>query len=73
MEAYVIDRFEGNIAVLVSKLDSSVKNVERGTLPERAVAGWTVYENGGAWFVDPGDTLSRMERVRQKMAEVFRH
>lgn len=70
---YVVDRFEGNLAVLVSKQDSSVKNVERGLLPEGVEAGWTVFEEGGCWLADLDDTLSRKERIRAKMAEVFKH
>lgn len=72
MERYVIDRFEGDIAVLVSQGDSSVKNIKRSCLPKDAKNGLTVFENAGTWQIDSDDSLARKERIRQKMAEVFR-
>lgn len=70
---YVIDRFEGSIAVLVSEEEGAVRNIDRDFLPEDAEAGWTVFEEDGRWMTDPDDTLSRQKRIREKMASVFRH
>ena len=69
---YVVDRFEGEFAVLTSKDDKSSLDVARGELPEGAKPGATVCRDAlGAWTIDEADTQERLQRVRQLMREVF--
>lgn len=71
-KSYVIDRFEGSLAVLAPKDGGCSVNVPRGELPEDAREGSTVVRGDGGWRLNQADTAERAERVRRLMGQVFK-
>ena len=71
---YVVDRFEGDVAVLTPKGGGAARDVPRAQLPPEARPGATLTEAaGGSWRVDEQDSFERAERIRGKMARLFSH
>lgn len=71
MERYVVDRVEGDVAVLVgdggSKMDVPVSG-----LPSGVREGSSLVLDAGEWSVDEADEAARRERIRAKMRAVFK-
>ena len=64
----IIDRFEGNLAVL--ETDDGMKNIERSLLPENAAEGDVlVYKS--SWTVDTAATEQRRERTRKRLKRLL--
>lgn len=64
----IIDRFEGNLAVL--ETDDGMKNIERSLLPENAAEG-DVLVYDGSWTVDTAATEQRRERTRKRLKRLL--
>ena len=64
----IIDRFEGNLAVL--ETDDGMKNIERSLLPENAAEG-DVLVYDGSWTVDTAATEQRRERTRKRLKRLM--
>ena len=64
----IIDRFEGNLAVL--ETDDGMKNIERSLLPENAAEG-DVLVYDGSWTVDTAATKQRRERTRKRLKRLL--
>lgn len=63
----IIDRFEGNIAVI--ECDDGILDISRDLLPENAVEGDVIISDGGTYYVDTESTEIR----RKMLAERFRY
>ena len=70
---YVIDRLEGDIAVLVDKSNRRPRNVNASELPAGATVGDTVVDECGKWSIDSADSEARADAIKDKMASVFKH
>ena len=66
----VIDRFEGDIAVL--ETDSGMVDVQRNILPENASEGDVIAEVNGAYIIDNEATEARRAAVRAKYSRLRR-
>lgn len=66
----VIDRFEGDIAVL--ETDSGMVDVQRNILPEKASEGDVIAEVNGAYIIDNEATEARRAAVRAKYSRLRR-
>ena len=69
MEKYVIDRFEGEFAVL-EKADGTTVDVKKSDLPP-VKEGDVVIFNDGAYTVDSEETQKRKEIIAEKMSKLF--
>jgi hypothetical protein len=62
---WVIDRFEGGLAVLCADETNEVINVPRATLPAGAKEGDALRLNdAGNYVADPAETANRKERIK---------
>ena len=68
----VIDRFEGNVAVLELNDGESFADVDRSTLPEGAHEGDALVGEKGAWLVDEDATRENLAANERLMDELFR-
>ena len=68
----VIDRFEGNVAVLELNDGASFADVDRSTLPEGARVGDALVGEKGAWLVDEDATRENLAANERLMDELFR-
>lgn len=66
----VIDRFEGDIAVL--ETDIGMVDVQRNILPEKASEGDVIAEVNGAYIIDNEATEARRAAVRAKYSRLRR-
>jgi len=57
----VIDRFEGDLAVL--EIDGSIKHVPRYEIPEAAREGDILILWRGVWTIDKGSTRNRKKEI----------
>ena len=67
----IIDRFEGDTAVLSPMEGGSVINVSRNKLPQSAAPGDTVEQRESGWALVPEDTAARRQRIADKMKDLF--
>lgn len=68
----VIDRFEGDIAVLVPVAGGKPIALPKTALPQDAAGGDTVELARGRWTIDRDDTEERRKRITEKARQVFR-
>lgn len=67
---YVLDRFEGRIAVLVS--DGGEKlDIEKGSLPNTAHVGSCFRRTEGKFIEDNAEEEARQRRIEAKMSALF--
>lgn len=69
MERYIIDRFEGDFAVLESEKGGTI-DVLKADLPHVEEGDVLVFENG-FYRVDKEETLKRRELIAEKMRKLF--
>ena len=68
----VIDRFEGEIAVLAPSAGGKPINLPKAALPQDAQSGDTVELVKGRWAIDRDDTEARRLRISEKARRIFR-
>lgn len=68
----IIDRFEGETAVLVPAGGGKPFNLPKSALPEGAAGGTTVELARGRWVIDGEDTEERRKRISEKARRLFR-
>ncbi len=68
----VIDRFEGDLAVLTPVGGAGVFSIKRGELPQGAAAGCTVERQAEGWVILADETEARRRRVAEKARRLFR-
>lgn len=66
----IIDRFEGDIAVL--ETDSGMESVDRAALPQEAGEGDVLVTENGVYTIDTEATLARRESVKNKFRSLLR-
>lgn len=71
IEEYVIDRFEGNIAVLENSKTREIKNVERNKLPEKATEGSILKMINEKYFLDQEKTDRRQNEMQERMNKLM--
>lgn len=69
MERYIIDRFEGDYAVLEMESGGTI-DVLKADLPEVAEGDVIIFENG-FYRVCKEETLKRRELIAEKMRKLF--
>ena len=69
---YVVDRIEGETAVLVDSANKRPRNVAVADLPKGAKPGTTLVDDCGKWSVDAKGTEARAAAVDEKMANLFK-
>ena len=69
MEKYIVDRFEGEFAVLEKETGGTV-DVPLNSLPTVCEGDVLVLENG-VYTKDEGETLSRKKIIQEKMRKLF--
>lgn len=67
---YIIDRFEGDYAVLEGE-DQLMVRVEKSKLPSFAKEGDCIYGDEDGYAIDPEATRKRKERIRKLMSNLF--
>ena len=70
MNTYIIDRFEGDTAVL-EREDGAMRDLPAACLPAGAKQGDVLREQGGVFTVDSAATAARRENIRRKMRGLF--
>ncbi len=68
----VIDRFEGDQAVLTPVGGAGVFSLPKGELPPGAAPGCTVERQESGWVILADDTAARRRRVAEKARRLFR-
>jgi hypothetical protein len=68
----IIDRFEGETAVLTLAGGGKPISLHKAVLPPDATGGDTVELVKGRWVVDRGDTEERRKRIAEKSRQLFR-
>lgn len=69
--AYVLDRFEGDTAVLQQLEGDAVLMLTRGALPEGAREGDVLVCQGGVWRMDSQRTDARRRSLQQRFFGLF--
>lgn len=69
MEKYIIDRFEGEFAVLERESGGTI-DIARTSLPDANEGDVVILENG-SYRVDRSETDKRKELIAQKMRKLF--
>ena len=67
----VIDRFEGNIAV-VELEDNNIINIERTKLPKNAFEGIVLIINEDSILIDERETKARRKKADELMTDIFK-
>jgi hypothetical protein len=68
----VIDRFEGELAVLTPPAGGKPISLPKAVLPQDAAAGDTVELVKGKWTIDRDDTEERRKRITEKARMLFK-
>ena len=68
----IIDRMEGETAVLTPAGGGKPINLPKGALPAEAKGGDTVELVKGKWIVLTGETEERRKRIAEKARRLFR-
>ena len=68
----MLDRFEGDVAVLELDDGESFADVDRSTLPEGAREGDALIGEKGAWLVDEDATRENLAANERLMDVLFR-
>lgn len=70
---YVLDRFEGNAAILEPLEGGALLALERAQLPQDAVEGDVlVCHEDGSWVKDPQHTKARKAAIQQRFFSLFK-
>ena len=70
METYIIDRFEGETAVLEGT-GGGMRDIPRGELPPDARPGDVLRYENGAFRIDARATGERRADIEQRMRDLF--
>lgn len=70
VETYVLDRLEGEFAVLEGA-DGRMRDIPRRQLPEDIRPGDVLRLENGAWRRDEAETARRSAAVRRMMDDLF--
>ena len=71
MKLYIIDRFEGDFAVLEED-DGTCTDVKKALLPQNAREGDVLFFDGSSYFIDEAGTASRKKTIEEKMRRIFK-
>lgn len=69
MEKYIIDRFEGEFAVL-ERESGGTKDIPKAQLPGAREGDVIIFE-GGTYRIDKEETQKRKELIAEKMHKLF--
>lgn len=69
MEKYIIDRFEGDFAVL-EKEDGGTVDVKKELLKNACEGDAVIFENG-EYIIDAVETQKRRKNIEEKMRKLF--
>lgn len=69
MEKYIIDRFEGEYAVL-EKAKGGTTDIPKSELPDVSEGDIVIFEDG-TYRVDEEETKKRKELIAEKMRKLF--
>ena len=64
IKKYVIDRFEGDYAVLEDPITNEPEDFLKADMPTGARPGQTVVMQNGKWVIDYDDTNKRHDRIK---------
>lgn len=67
---YVIDRFEGKVAVCEDEVKKIIE-IPKYRLPLEAKEGDYLIEKGGMFFVDDVETMRQQKKARELMNRLF--
>lgn len=70
MEKYIVDRFEGDFAVL-EKEDGGTVDVKRELLEGACEGDAVIFENG-EYIIDAVETQMRRKNIEEKMRKLFK-
>lgn len=70
-EIYIIDRFEGDIAVLERQSDGEMIDIAKSKLPENAKVGAVIKYDGEKYGVDENETQRLRDEVRKMQDDLF--
>ena len=68
---FAIDRFEGDIAVLVDEAGKTVQ-IAKKDLPPGCQEGEVLRHDGKSWHKDAAETAKRKDAIRQRMKNLIR-
>jgi hypothetical protein len=68
----IIDRFEGETAVLTPAGGGKPFNLAKAVLPNDAASGSTVELIKGSWVILGADSDARRKRISEKARQLFR-
>lgn len=66
----IIDRFEGNIAV-VELENRSMVNIDRSLLPPDSKEGDCIFAENGIYKIDTEETERRRKKIQSLMGDLF--
>jgi hypothetical protein len=67
---YIIDRFEGDLAVCEAE-DGKMVDIEKSRLPKNAEVGDVIIFENGHFLVDKEETDKRRKEIEDLMNELF--
>ena len=68
---FIIDRFEGNYAILQNNETSEMSEIEKTALPDEAKEGDVLLFAGEKFVVDHEETVQRAKRIEKKMDSIW--
>jgi len=68
---FIIDRFEGNYAILQNSETTEMSEIEKTELPDEAKEGDVLLFEGGEFVVDNEETMRRAKRIADKMDSIW--
>ncbi|WP_054950679.1 DUF3006 domain-containing protein [Numidum massiliense] len=71
MRKGVIDRFEGNFAVVEWLDNADTVDVHKSELPAYTDSGDVVFRKNGNWHVDKDETAKREKAIEKLMEEMW--
>lgn len=67
---YVLDRFEGDFAVLIDG-DGGTLNIQISEIPKNAHEGDALISEGGIWTLDSAKTQERRSLMEDKLSRLL--
>ncbi|MEI6131825.1 MAG: DUF3006 domain-containing protein [Bacillota bacterium] len=68
---FIIDRFEGNFAILQNSETSEMSEIEKTALPDEVKEGDALLFEGGLFTVDSDEIMRRTKRIIDKMDSIW--
>ena len=70
MKKYIIDRIEGDFAVV--EYDGKMQNIKLDILPKEVKAGDMLINSNGSFVIDKQENQARLQKIMKLQQELFK-